>query len=183
MNKNEIAVFGGGCFWCTEAIFNRLKGVTSVISGYAGGEMENPGYYDVSEGTTGHAEVIKIEFDPSIISYRTLLEVFFATHNPTTLNQQGADVGTQYRSLILYTAEEQKKEADEYIEILNKSGKYEQPVVTEVQKLSQFYDAESYHQKYFEKNTDAPYCQVVIAPKIQKLLNKYGNLVKKEDTE
>jgi peptide-methionine (S)-S-oxide reductase len=177
-NQNEVAVFGGGCFWCTEAIFMRLKGVGKVTSGYAGGKIKDPNYYEVSEGTTGHAEVIKIEFDPQIISYETLLEVFFATHNPTTLNRQGADAGTQYRSIILYTTEEQKKEAEKYIQKLGASGDYDNPIVTEIKELDNFYDAETYHQKYYDTNKDAPYCQLVISPKIDKLLHTFGKLVK-----
>ncbi|MDO8583436.1 MAG: peptide-methionine (S)-S-oxide reductase MsrA [bacterium] len=164
----EIATLGGGCFWCTEAIFKRLKGVKSVISGYAGGEMENPSYDKVSTGTTNHAESIQIEFDPSIISYEKILEVFWATHDPTTLNRQGADIGTQYRSVIFYHSEEQKKIAE----------KLKQPsFVTQIVPLDKFYKAEDYHQNFYEKNESSPYCQIVINPKIQKLVEKFNGLL------
>ena len=179
-NNNEVAVFGGGCFWCTEAIFMRLKGVDAVMPGYAGGKMKNPNYYEVSEGSTGHAEVIHIEFDSHIISYEQLLEVFFAMHNPTSLNRQGADVGTQYRSVILYTNNQQKETAEKYIETLDKSAHFSSPVVTEVQELNEFYNAEEYHQKYFNAHKDEPYCEIVISPKIDKLLHKFAPLLKKE---
>jgi peptide-methionine (S)-S-oxide reductase len=175
-NNTEIAIFGGGCFWCTEAIFLKLRGVLSVTPGYAGGTVKNPNYYEVSSGTTGHAEVIKIEFDPSVISYDNLLDVFWHVHNPTSLNRQGADVGTEYRSIILYTTEAQKKTIEESKKKLEESKEFEQPIVTEIQKLDTFYDAESYHNNYFERNKDQPYCQLVIAPKIKHFLEKYGNM-------
>ncbi len=175
MESKQTAVFGGGCFWCTEAVFGELKGVISVMPGYAGGETKNPTYEQVSSGTTGHAEVIKIEYDPEKISYEDLLTVFFATHNPTTPNQQGADVGTQYRSTVFYTTEEQKKDAEKIIAKLNESGP---KVVTEVKPLEMFYEAEEYHKKYYERNTDAPYCQVVINPKLDKLKEKFHELLK-----
>lgn len=174
----ETAVFGGGCFWCTEAIFIRLKGVERVTSGYAGGKVTNPSYFRVSLGLTGHAEVVKIEFDPGVISYRTLLDVFWHTHNPTTLNRQGADVGTQYRSLILYTTDDQKHQAEQMLQELKKSHKFDQPIVTQIQALDTFYTAEEYHQQYFEKNPTDMYCEVVISPKVQKLLTKYQALLK-----
>lgn len=171
--KREIAVFGGGCFWCTEAIFSMLNGVVSVKPGYAGGTTVNPNYESVSMGNTGHVEVIKIEFDPAVIPYRDLLDVFFHTHNPTTMNQQGADTGTQYRSIILYTSEEQKVAAENFVSDLENSGKFKDFIVTEIEPLDKFYEAEDYHKNYFEKNIGAPYCQMVISPKLTKLREKY----------
>lgn len=173
--KNEDAVFGGGCFWCTEAIFAGLRGVISITPGYAGGVKKDPTYKEVCTGTTGHAEVIRIEYDPQYISYRDLLTVFFATHDPTTLNRQGADVGTQYRSIVFYTTNEQKKEAEEMIRNLNTSGP---KIVTEVAPLDAFYQAEEYHQKYFERNPEAAYCQIVINPKLEKLKERFEALLK-----
>jgi peptide-methionine (S)-S-oxide reductase len=173
----ETIVFGGGCFWCTETIFNRIKGVTGVVSGYAGGSMKNPSYYDVSGGNTGHAEVVKVHFDPTIISFEQLVDVFFHTHNPTTLNKQGADTGTEYRSLILYTTAEQKKTIERIRDELQKS-EFTEPLVTEIDKLDEFYDAESYHQKFFEKNADGMYCQLVITPKLKYLEKKYKDILK-----
>lgn len=177
-NKKEVAVFGGGCFWCTEAIFKMLKGVISVSPGYAGGTTKNPTYEEVSGGATGHAEVTQIEYDPAVMPFETLLTVFFATHDPTTLNRQGADVGPQYRSIILYTSEEQKAAADKFIKELNASTKEGQPIVTEVKPLDKFYPAESYHKDYYEKNKTAPYCQVVINPKLKKVQEKFAELLK-----
>lgn len=179
INKKETAVFGGGCFWCTEAVFSDLKGVSSVTSGYAGGSFVNPSYEDVCTGKTGHAEVIKIEFDPSIITYDNLLKVFFATHNPTTKDKQGGDTGNQYRSIILYTSEEQKKEAEEFIKKLEKDKVFNGPIVTEIKPLDKFYEAEDYHKKYFERYTFEPYCQVVINPKLAKLRQEFASLLKK----
>lgn len=176
----ETAIFGGGCFWCTEAIFKSLRGVISVTPGYAGGKMENPGYHDVSTGETGHAEVVKIEFDPKIIPYEDLLDVFWHTHNPTTLNRQGNDIGTQYRSVILWTNEEQKKIAEKSLETLKKSGEYEGAVVTELVPLDKFYEAEEYHKNFYVNHKDEPYCQLVITPKLQKLKDKYANKLKEE---
>jgi peptide-methionine (S)-S-oxide reductase len=178
MTQNEVAVFGGGCFWCTEAVFQRLKGVTSVMPGYAGGSVKDPNYYEVCDGSTGHAEVIKLEFDPTIITYTQLLEVFFAVHNPTTLNKQGADVGTQYRSIILYSSEEQKMQAETYIKSLTQSGEFTNPIVTQVEKLDTFYTAETYHQKYFDQNQDQPYCEIVISPKLKHFQEKFPQLLK-----
>lgn len=179
MEKNlKIAVFGGGCFWCTEALFRSLKGVVSVSSGYSGGTKEDATYNKVSGGHTGHAEVIKIEYDPSQISYGELLSVFFNTHDPTTLNRQGADVGTQYRSVIFYTDNDQKEEAEKLIKELNENNAYEKKVVTEVVSFEQFYEAEEYHKNYYENNKDAPYCQIVIAPKLEKLNKKFTRLLK-----
>jgi peptide-methionine (S)-S-oxide reductase len=169
-NKNQTAVFGGGCFWCTEAVFGELKGILSVMPGYAGGTVKNPTYEHVSTGKTGHAEVIKIDYDPGKISYNDLLTVFFATHDPTTLNRQGADVGTQYRSAIFYTTESQEKEVEAFIKKLNDSGS---KVVTEVTPLDVFYEAEDYHKKYYLNNGSAPYCQIVINPKIEKLKSHF----------
>lgn len=168
----EIATLAGGCFWCTEALFKRLKGVTSVVSGYAGGDMENPSYEKVSTGATGHAEAIQIEFDPSIISYEKILEIFWATHDPTTLNRQGADVGTQYRSIIFYHSEKQKESVE----------KSKQPsFVTQILPFDKFYKAEDYHQNFYEKNKSYPYCQIVINPKIKKLLEEFKENVKKDE--
>jgi peptide-methionine (S)-S-oxide reductase len=172
MNKQDklkIAVFGGGCFWCIEALFERIKGVVSVTSGYAGGKTENPNYTDVCSGTTGHAEVVKIEYDPSIIGYEELLKVFWKAHDPTTLNRQGADVGTQYRSVILYADREQREIAEKSKKELEKAGIFRDPVITEIKELAKFYPAEDYHQDYYQNNSSAGYCRVVIAPKLKKL--------------
>jgi peptide-methionine (S)-S-oxide reductase len=178
MNNNfETAIFGGGCFWCTEAIFTRLKGVQSVESGYAGGQTENPTYEQVSSGETGHAEAVQIKFDPSLIQYADLLNVFFATHDPTTPNRQGNDVGTQYRSAIFYTSEQQKKEAEEFIEKLGNDAVFENPIVTEVSSLDKFWPAESYHRRYYDQNQSKPYCSLVISPKIAKLRTKFSHLL------
>jgi peptide-methionine (S)-S-oxide reductase len=169
-NKTEIADFGGGCFWCMEAVFERLPGVISVTSGFAGGTTENPTYEQVCTETTGHAEVTEIEFDPAKISYDKLLEVFWQAHNPTTLNQQGADVGTSYRSIILYRDEKQKLEAEK--SKLAAQADFKNPIVTEIVPLKKFYKAEDYHQEYYDNNSNAPYCQVVITPKLEKLEQK-----------
>lgn len=235
-SQKNSAVFGGGCFWCTEAIYEGLQGVISVMPGYAGGHKENPSYEEVCSGKTGHAEVIRIEYDSALISYKDLLTVFFATHDPTTLNRQGNDVGTQYRSIILYNSEEQKQEAEAFIKEINDSNattSKEQPaadvaqsaldveqhaldvaqsasdlrqpltkvaktsqdmsrhaparvggatIITEVKPLEKFYEAEGYHQKYYQRNSWQPYCQVVIHPKLQKLKEKFQSLLKKEDS-
>lgn len=172
------AVFANGCFWCTEAVFKMLKGVISVVPGYTGGETENPTYEEVSSGNTGHAEAIKIEYNPSVISYDDLLNVFFNTHNPTTLNRQGNDVGTQYRSAIFYGNEDEKKKAENLIKELNEAKAYPDSVVTEVTKLQKFYEAEDYHHDYYEHNKDKPYCEIVIAPKIEKMQKKFAQLLK-----
>lgn len=178
--NHETAVFGGGCFWCTEAVFSELRGVISVTSGYAGGSTGSPQaaptYEEVSTGQTGHAEVIKVDFDPGEISYHDLLTVFFATHDPTTLDRQDNDVGSEYRSLILYTNEKQKEAARNYIKKLNAS--LDRSVVTEVKPLDQFYEAEDYHKEFYKKNTEAPYCQVVIVPKLEKLQQEFADLLK-----
>lgn len=178
--KTETAIFGGGCFWCTEAVFKSLKGVISVMPGYSGGEASSASYNKVSGGNTGHAEVIKIEYDPETISFLDLLSVFFNTHDATTLNKQGADVGTQYRSVIFYTSEEQKQEAEKIIKDLNEAKAYgeDKTVVTEVKPLEKFFEAEDYHKDYYVNNKDAPYCQVVIAPKLEKLQKRFGELLK-----
>ena len=169
-NKTEFATFGGGCFWCVEAIFQRLKGVQSVTSGYAGGTKENPTYKEVCTGVTGHAEVIQIEFDPHKISYEKLLEVFWEAHDPTTMNRQGADAGTQYRSVILYHNDAQKQAAEKAKELAQ--WRFPRPIVTEIVPLTKFFKAEEYHQDYFRKNPNAPYCAVVISPKLEKLKPK-----------
>lgn len=172
-NMNAVAVFGGGCFWCTEAVFSQLEGVVSVAPGYAGGQVPNPTYYQVCGGKTGHAEVIRVQFDPGKIAYRDLLEVFFATHDPTTLNRQGADVGTQYRSVVLYSSEEQKEQAEAFIRELNQSGSTGGPVVTEVAPLDEFYEAEAEHRQYYRENPQSMYCQVVIRPKVEKVRKEF----------
>jgi peptide-methionine (S)-S-oxide reductase len=166
--KTETATFGAGCFWCVEAVFESLKGVESVVSGYSGGFVKNPSYKEVCSGNTGHAEVAQIVYDPGIISYKELLEVFWKTHDPTTLNRQGADIGSQYRSVIFYHNEEQKKLAEQYKEALKKAGVFDKPIVTEISPLVNFYKAEDYHQEYFSRNPDQPYCSVVINPKLEK---------------
>lgn len=175
----EKIYFGGGCFWCTEATFQRLKGVKSVLPGYAGGEKENPTYEEVSGGQTGHAEVIEVQYDSSLVSFEILLSVFFATHDPTTLNQQGADVGTQYRSIILYTSDIQKEVAENFIKNLISEEYFAKPIVTEIKVLDKFYPAEDYHKNYFKDHPEAAYCQLVIAPKIDKLVNKFKDLLVK----
>lgn len=176
--RKEVAVFGGGCFWCTEAVFDELRGVISVMPGYAGGSTKNPTYEQVCVGRTRHAEVIRIEFDPSQIAFKDLLAVFFATHDPTTLDRQGDDVGTQYRSTILYATEEQKQEAEAFIEELNDSKSFGKPVVTTIEPLGEFYEAEKYHQKYYANNAYQPYCQLNITPKIHKLHKQFTDLLK-----
>ncbi len=181
MNKNnEIAVFGGGCFWCTEAIFSSLKGVIKVTPGYAGGKTTNPDYQRVCSGITGHAEVIKIEYDPSVVGYNDLLDVFFHTHDPTAVDRQGADVGEQYRSIILYASPEQKELAEQYIGRLNTSREFNGPIATQVKPLTEFYAAEDYHQRYYAANTGQPYCQMVISPKLAKLKKKFSPMIKSE---
>jgi peptide-methionine (S)-S-oxide reductase len=178
----ETAVFGGGCFWCTEAIFTRLRGVESVESGYTGGHVDKPSYEQVSMGNTGHVEAIKIQFDPSQIKYSDLLNVFMATHDPTTLNRQGNDVGEQYRSAIFYASAEQKQQAEEFITQLEKDKVFEDPIVTEVSILDKFWPAESYHQRYYELNQDKTYCSFVISPKIVKLRAKFAPLLRDPET-
>lgn len=173
----QTAVFAGGCFWCTEAVFLKLRGVSSVLPGYTGGHVPNPTYEQVSSGTTGHAEAIKFEFNPEEISYRDLLEVFFATHDPTTLNQQGNDVGPQYLSVIYYADEEQKHLAEEIVTELQEAKAFPNPIVTTIEPLGEFYEAEDYHKNYFERNQGQPYCQVIIAPKLKKFKEKFTSLI------
>ena len=178
--NTQIATFANGCFWCTEAIFKRLKGIISVKPGYSGGNVENPSYEQVCKGKTGHAESIQIEFDPKIIPFEKILEVFWHTHDPTTLNQQGNDMGTQYRSAIFYHDEKQKEEAEKSKQELEKEKVYKDPIVTQIFPFTNFYEAENYHKDYFDRNKDYPYCRFVIDPKIQKLLEKYRKDVKEE---
>ncbi len=174
----KIIFFGGGCFWCTEAIFKMLKGVLSVVPGYAGGNKENPTYEEVSSGETGHAEVVKIEYDPKLINLEDLLTVFFATHDPTTVDRQGGDIGEQYRSIILYTSEEQKQKAKKFIEELNNSNPKGKPIVTEIISFFAFYEAEKSHKEYFKNYPEEAYCQVVINPKLNKVKEKFAELLK-----
>jgi peptide-methionine (S)-S-oxide reductase len=179
----EIATLAGGCFWCTEAIFQRLKGVSSVLPGYAGGTVANPTYEQISNGNTGHAEAIQIEFDPTQIPFAKILDIFWHTHNPTTLNQQGNDVGPQYRSIIFYHSEAQRLEAEKSKTEFTQEGMYSDPIVTEITAFTNFYPAEDYHQNYFNRNKNEAYCDVIIGPKIKKLLLKYGKDVKDEYQE
>ncbi len=175
--ENEIAVFGGGCFWCTEAVFKMLRGVISVEPGYSGGNVENPTYEQICSGNTGHAEVIKIEFNPSQIEYKTLLAVFFGSHDPTTLNRQGNDVGTQYRSVIFYSTTDQRYIAEEFIKEINSSSTEGKPIVTEIVPFDKFYPAEDYHKNYYENNKNAAYCQLVINPKLEKVQKQFSILL------
>ncbi|WP_221260007.1 peptide-methionine (S)-S-oxide reductase MsrA [Flavobacterium okayamense] len=174
----EVATFAGGCFWCTEAIFQEVKGVEKVVSGYTGGFIKNPAYREVCNGTTGHAEAIQITFNPELVSYEDLLEIFFGTHDPTTLNRQGADVGTQYRSEVFYHSEAQKEKAEQYIQWIEKEQLYSNPIVTKVSPASEFYAAEEYHQDYYSQNSQQGYCQMVIAPKLEKLRKYYQSKLK-----
>lgn len=176
--KNEVATFAGGCFWCTEAIFDQVKGVETVVSGYSGGKVKNPAYREVTSGTTGHAEAIQVTYDPGVISYLELLEIFFSTHDPTTLNRQGADVGTQYRSAVFYHSEIQREMAEQVINQLNKEDIWEDPIVTEVTKFTNFYKAEDYHQEYFMNNQDQGYCRIVIQPKVAKFTKVFKDKLK-----
>jgi peptide-methionine (S)-S-oxide reductase len=178
----KTAVFGGGCFWCTEAVFKMLKGVAKVEPGYAGGSKDSPTYEQVSGGATGHAEVIRVTYDPSIISYRDLLTVFFGSHDPTTLNRQGTDTGTQYRSVIFYNDEEEKREAETLIREIDESLRDGTRVVTELIPATAFYPAEDYHRDYFAQNTSAPYCQLVIEPKIEKVRARFSALLAQPKT-
>lgn len=177
--EHEVIVFGGGCFWCTEAVFKMLKGVKSVESGYAGGKAETAHYYKVAEGDTGHVEVVKVEFDPDQIALEELFGVFFASHDPTTPNRQGNDIGPQYHSTIFYTTPRQKEKAEHYIKVLN--GKYDNRIITSVRPLESFYPAETEHKDYYEKNPDKAYCQLIIAPKVEKVEQKFSALVKPQD--
>jgi len=174
----EIATFAGGCFWCTEAVFLEIKGVEKVVSGYIGGKTKNPTYKDICTGETAHAEAIQITFNPNEVAYEDLLEVFFGTHDPTTLNRQGADVGTQYRSEIFYHSEAQKTKAENYIQLLEKEKLYDKKIVTKVSSATEFYLAEEYHQNYYNQNSSQGYCQMVIAPKLEKLHKYYKSKLK-----
>ncbi len=177
----ELATLAGGCFWCTEAIFQKLKGVESVTPGYTGGHIPHPSYEDVSSGESGHAEAIQIQFDPEIISFETLLDVFWQLHDPTTLNQQGADQGTQYRSAIFYHDEKQKEIAEKSLELAEKSGLYQDSFVTEIVPFDAFYEAEEEHRSFYENNPNQSYCKIVIDPKITKLFKKFDSLIKEEE--
>jgi len=178
MNNLQSAVFGGGCFWCLEAVFDRLEGVTAVESGYAGGHVENPTYAQVCAGNTGHAEVVRVTFDSARVSYGELLDVFFTIHDPTTLNRQGNDAGTQYRSVIFYASEEQYREAKKKIEELTAAGTWPDRIVTSLEPAPKFYVAEGYHQEYFVNNGSQPYCQLVVAPKVKKFQQKFAQKLK-----
>ena len=173
----KTIVLGGGCFWCTEAVFKMIKGIISITPGYAGGITLHPSYEAVCNGTTGHAEVVRIEYDPSIISFNDILTIFFASHNPTTMNRQGHDVGTQYRSIILYTTAEEGIEAEKFIKELNSSAELGDPIVTEVKPLELFYRAEEYHHDYYAKHPEQAYCQSVINPKLAKIKTKFGKFL------
>lgn len=175
--KKEIAVFGGGCFWCTEAVFKMMRGVSSVLPGYSGGTTVNPTYEQVSSGRTSHAEVIRLEYDPSQVKYRDLLTVFFGSHDPTTKDRQGNDVGTQYRSVIFFTMDEQKKVAEDFIKEINDSNEHGAPVLTELVPLKDFYEAENYHRDYFATHPDNPYCEVIINPKLEKVQKQFADLL------
>jgi peptide-methionine (S)-S-oxide reductase len=179
MGDTALATFGGGCFWCTEAAMKELAGVESVTSGYAGGHVEDPTYRQVCSGNTGHAEVVQVAYDPSIIDYETLLEVFFATHDPTQLNRQGPDVGTQYRSIVLYHDDEQRRLATAYVDALD--DEYDDEVVTELEPLETFYAAEEYHQDYFDKNPSDAYCQMHARPKVEKVRERFQERLKHAD--
>src|SRR5829696_1259548 len=179
-DKSEIATFANGCFWCSEAIFERLKGVKSVLPGYSGGIVENPSYDQVCTGKTGHAESIQIEFDPKVLPFEKILDIFWHTHDPTTLNRQGNDVGTQYRSAIFYHNQKQKETAEKSKRDLEKDGVYKDSIVTEITPFREFYVAEDYHKNYYDNHQDATYCNYIIDPKERKLLIKYGNHVKEE---
>jgi peptide-methionine (S)-S-oxide reductase len=179
-STGEVATLAGGCFWCLEAVFDELKGVRSVESGYSGGKLQNPTYAQVCSGDTGHAESVQITFDPAVLSYNDLLTVFFAIHDPTTLNRQGADVGTQYRSAIFYHDEEQKEVAGQVIQKISTAGLWDTPIVTELVPFDKFYMAEDYHQEYFANNSFQPYCRAVIVPKVSKFRREFVNRLKKE---
>lgn len=178
-DKLEIATLANGCFWCTEAIFQRLNGVEKITSGYSGGKVKNPTYNEVTSGETGHAEVIQIQFNPSVITFQEILDVFFATHDPTTLNRQGYDIGTQYRSAIFYHSTAQKEVAEAFIEALSDAKVYDKKIVTQVTPFEAFYDAEAYHQNYYNNNKNQGYCVAVINPKLDKFIKKYKDKLKK----
>ena len=177
MSERELATFGGGCFWCVEAVFEDLSGVESVTSGYAGGHVEDPTYEEVCRGTTGHAEVVQVAYDPDVTSYEELLEVFFAVHDPTTEDREGPDVGSQYRSAVYYHDETQREAVEAYVDELDSAGVYDDPIVTEIAPLETFYPAEEYHQDYYEKNPDQPYCAMQIPPKLEKVREKFADRV------
>lgn len=177
-NQLELATFGAGCFWCTEAVFQNVKGVSKVVSGYAGGKVKNPTYREICTGTTGHAEVAQITFDPTRVSFEELLEVFWNTHDPTTLNRQGADEGTQYRSVVFYHNDEQRKAAENYKIQLEVSKVFKNPIVTEISPLPDYYPAENYHQNYFELNPNQSYCQFVVRPKVEKFKKQFHSKLK-----
>ncbi len=177
--KTETATLGGGCFWCTEAVYKELKGVKDIKPGYSGGNIKNPSYKEVCTGETGHAEVIQITFDPSVISFSDILEVFFMTHDPTTLNRQGNDVGTQYRSVIFYHSELQKETAEKVISLFEKEKVYDKPIVTQIEPFKAFYEAEDYHHNYYERNKNQPYCQFVITPKLEKFEKIFKDKMRK----
>jgi len=180
MAELETATLAAGCFWCVEAVFDDLKGVEDVVSGYSGGHTENPTYRQVCDGNTGHAEVAEIRFDPSVISFKDVLRVFFSVHDPTTLNRQGNDIGTQYRSAIFYHNEDQKRDAEEVIKEVTDEGVYDNPIVTEVVPFEKFWPAEDYHQEYFLNNPNQPYCTAVVAPKVRKFRQKFADRLKKQ---
>jgi peptide-methionine (S)-S-oxide reductase len=177
-DRLETATLAAGCFWCVEAVFDDLKGVEDVVSGYSGGHTENPTYREVCDGNTGHAEVTQIKFDPSVIEFADILRVFFAVHDPTTLNRQGPDVGTQYRSAIFYHSDEQKRAAEQIIDEVTEEGVYDDPIVTEVTPFEKFWPAEDYHQEYFANNANQPYCAAVVAPKVAKFRKKFVDRLK-----
>lgn len=179
-DQKEIATLAGGCFWCLEAVYDDLRGVESVESGYAGGDMPHPSYSQVCSGTTGHAEVVQVTFDASVVSFREILEIFFVIHDPTTLNRQGADIGSQYRSAIFYHSPEQKEIAGQVIAELNAEQIWDAPIVTEVAPLDKFYVAEDYHQEYFAQNPSQPYCRAVVAPKVAKFRQKFLGKLKSQ---
>jgi peptide-methionine (S)-S-oxide reductase len=179
MNDLQTATLGSGCFWCTEAFFLKVKGVESVVSGYSGGKVKNPTYREVCTGLTGHAEVVQVKFNPQQITYEEILEIFWGTHDPTTLNRQGADEGTQYRSVIFYHSDEQKRIAELYKAQLDKSGTYKNPIVTEIARFTEFYPAEDYHQNYYALNPNQGYCQFVIRPKVEKFNKQFAGKLKR----
>lgn len=181
MHKNlSTATFGGGCFWCTEAVFQALNGVELVLPGYMGGEKPNPTYFEICNGDTGHVEVVQINYDASVISFEELLLVFFKTHNPTTMNRQGNDVGTQYRSVVFYENDEQKQQAESVIQKLEEEKVFDKPIITAVEPASAFFEAEDYHHNYYKDNRLKPYCSVVIQPKLEKLLHSFRDKIKEE---
>jgi peptide-methionine (S)-S-oxide reductase len=179
MQKTKVATLGGGCFWCLEAVYEDLKGVLNVVSGYSGGHISDPDYYSVCTGTTGHAEVVQVSFDPEVITFKEILDVFFTIHDPTTLNRQGADVGTQYRSAIFYHSEQQKNISEQVIKDFQTEGIWSNPIITEITPFDVFYPAEDYHQEYYRRNPYQGYCRAIITPKVSKFRRKYANKLKK----